>query len=373
MAPARRHHLVLAALCWGRALGAGGGPAAVVPDVVVVVTCSAHYTDFFENWRAWLARLGTAEFGLVAIAEDAEAHAYLERRLLVDDAGSSYRRVVRSALGGAAPAVRETLDFESRGFASLMSRRAAHLLELLRDLGAESPRWAAAADRSRLVFSDLDVLWLRDPTPWFVGGCDAWAQTQHRERGLLNPGFLALAPTPGAARLLSEWARRLRDKPGRNLPVFNEARDALLRDPNARDTTGAPPSDHQDDGRGARVCALAPELFLSAKRSFRRLRWSPAADTTAVREPLSHFSTSLSLMTLASFFCYSGRRARELDRWPRRQARRVRRRGRMARARQRLCRARAATITTSRSPRSRRSTETTTTMTIARDVLLFLT
>ena len=52
-----------------------GGP----PATVVVVTCSAHYTDFFENWLAWLERSGVAgAVGLVAIAEDESAAAYLE-------------------------------------------------------------------------------------------------------------------------------------------------------------------------------------------------------------------------------------------------------------------------------------------------------
>ena len=61
------------------------------------------------------------------------------------------------------------------------------------------------------------------------------------------------APTPGAARLLSDWAERLSAEPGRNLPVFNKAVRALP---------------------DVRVCALAPERFASAKRTFFRRRWS---------------------------------------------------------------------------------------------------
>lgn len=44
------------------------------PRVIVVVTCSAHYTDFLENWLAWLHRLELDEqVGLVGIAEDVQA------------------------------------------------------------------------------------------------------------------------------------------------------------------------------------------------------------------------------------------------------------------------------------------------------------
>lgn len=52
----------------------GARAAHETPRVVVVVTCSAHYTDFLENWLAWLQRLKLdEEVGLVAIAEDVQA------------------------------------------------------------------------------------------------------------------------------------------------------------------------------------------------------------------------------------------------------------------------------------------------------------
>ena len=247
---------LLRRLAWLLALGVAPGASREAPSVVVVVTCSAHYTDLFENWLAWLARLGLLdEVGLVAIAEDGVAYDYLAAWAAAGPPGS-WRRAVRSDFAGAsgAPLAGE-LGFETPGFARLMARRAAYLasqLEALRRL----PTWAADLDGSRLVFSDLDVVWLADPRPFLAGeGCDAWAQTQHRERKLLNPGFLALRPTPGAHALLSDWAKRLAAAPPqRNLPVFNDAVRGLL---------GA-----------AKTCALPPETFASAKRTFNRPRWS---------------------------------------------------------------------------------------------------
>ena len=99
--------------------------------------------------------------------------------------------------------------------------------------------------RARLIFTDLDVFWLKDPRPYFTGDCAAWAQTQHREKGLLNPGFLVLTPTDAAAKLLKTWAALLAKEPGRNLPLFKPV-----------------------------TCALDSEVFVSAKRSFFRRRWS---------------------------------------------------------------------------------------------------
>lgn len=229
------------------------------PKVVIIVTCSAHYTDFFENWYAWLGRLDIVKTaGLIAIAEDTVAYDYLTRRLIGE---RFYRRVVRATQGGTDPPLGGRLGFSSEGFATLMSRRAEHLEAQLRNL-VSTTNWATMRD-ARLIFSDLDVIWIRNPIPWFAGdSCDAWAQTQHRERGLLNPGFLALAPTPRALSLLQEWARRLRERPQLNLPAFNEV--------------------VQGNAQSIGVCPLQPDIFLSAKRSFRRRLWSPFTDSKAV-------------------------------------------------------------------------------------------
>lgn len=192
-----------------------------------------------------MSRIQGMDYRLIAIAEDKAAYDYLSLQT---------ERVYSVIKGDAGPPLAGALGFESNGFASLMSRRASHLLaQLLRLTSTDSI----------LVFSDLDVIWIRDPRPFFVQGCDAWAQTQHRERKLLNPGFLALSRTDGSLLLLGEWERRLlRGRPQRNLPVFNQVVNEFQED--------------------VKVCALRPELFLSAKRSFGRRKWSPKVDARAV-------------------------------------------------------------------------------------------
>ena len=82
---------------------------------------------------------------------------------------------------------------------------------------------------------------------------------------MLNPGFLVLTPTDAAAKLLKAWAALLAKEPGRNLPLFNRAHQALQRPPLFKPVT----------------CALDSEVFVSAKRSFFRRRWS-ARDPGAV-------------------------------------------------------------------------------------------
>ncbi|KAH8061386.1 2-acylglycerol O-acyltransferase [Aureococcus anophagefferens] len=116
----------------------------------------AHYTDFFENWLAWLERSGVAgAVGLVAIAEDESAAAYLEAWAAAPPPGwHAYRRAVAPPAAGAAP-LGGALGFETRGFATLMARRAAYLAAELAALAADGA-WAKDP-ASRLVFSDLDV------------------------------------------------------------------------------------------------------------------------------------------------------------------------------------------------------------------------
>ena len=151
-----------------------------LPLTMVVVTCSGHYTDFFENWLAWVSRSLdlVRSAGLICVAEDREAYEYLVRRF---EGEAGYRLVVRQSEA----TMRTSLTFESPGFAKMMSRRASYLAIQLENL--MDKKWPPEA---LLIFSDLDVVWLRDPRPYFIDDCDAWAQTQHRERKTLNPGFL---------------------------------------------------------------------------------------------------------------------------------------------------------------------------------------
>ena len=226
--------------------------SAAPPLCVAVVACSMHYRDFFDNWAAQLGNLGLEkDIGVVAIAEDADIVDHLQQWRKSAPPGT-YRRVAQSR--DTRPLARGELGFYTDGFAKLMSRRARHLIgahAALRRQWGDDPR-------ARLIFTDLDVFWLKDPRPYFTGDCAAWAQTQHREKGLLNPGFLVLTPTDAAAKLLKTWAALLAKEPGRNLPLFNRAHQALQRAPLFKPVT----------------CALDAEVFVSAKRSFFRRRWS---------------------------------------------------------------------------------------------------
>ncbi|KAJ1453837.1 hypothetical protein M885DRAFT_258552 [Pelagophyceae sp. CCMP2097] len=161
------------------------------PATVVVVTLSAHYTDFYENWVEWVRRSGVHdEAGLVTIAEDEQVSAYLctlhSRKLANTFAAHAVVSSRNEALGG-------HLGFETPGFASLMQRRAHYISRILDQL-ASLPPWLTNP-KSRLIFSDLDAVWLRDPRPFFrQPGCDAWAQTQHEQRRLLAPRRASAQP-----------------------------------------------------------------------------------------------------------------------------------------------------------------------------------
>ena len=120
-----------------------------------------HYRDFFDNWAAQLSNLGLEkDIGVVAIAEDADIVDHLQQWRKSAPPGT-YRRVAQSL--NKQPLARGELGFYTDGFAKLMSRRARHLIgahAALRRQWGDDPR-------ARLIFTDLDAFWLRDPRPYF--------------------------------------------------------------------------------------------------------------------------------------------------------------------------------------------------------------
>ena len=141
-----------------------GVAAASPPLCVAVVACSMHYRDFFDNWAAQLGNLGLdKDIGVVAIAEDADIVDHLQQWRKSAPPGT-YRRVAQSR--DKRPLARGELGFYTDGFAKLMSRRARHLIgahAALRRQWGDDPR-------ARLIFTDLDAFWLRDPRPYFFTG-----------------------------------------------------------------------------------------------------------------------------------------------------------------------------------------------------------
>ena len=162
-------------------------------SIVVLLTITEIYTDFFDNWMLHYARLNLSNT-VVVVAEDTAAHAKI-RSSAASLSTSVNLQLVRGS-GGAGG------FFASKGFNEVMSMRAAYLLRLLR------------AGR-RVILADVDSVWLKNPIPHvharppsdtpamapFVAQLDSPAH--------YCAGFLALCPTVEVLELVEIWERTL--------------------------------------------------------------------------------------------------------------------------------------------------------------------
>ena len=71
-----------------------------------------------------------------------------------------------------------------------------------------------------IIYSDIDTVWLQDPTPYFVGDFDLWVQldgvmtAKSIAKGYLPyfcTGFIAIRNTTASVTLLQEWIRELNE------------------------------------------------------------------------------------------------------------------------------------------------------------------
>lgn len=55
------------------------------------------------------------------------------------------------------------MNFNKPGFKLIDKKRPAYILELLQEY-------------PKLIYTDIDTVWLKDPRPYFVGDYDFWGQ-----------------------------------------------------------------------------------------------------------------------------------------------------------------------------------------------------
>ena len=113
--------------------------------------------------------------------------------------------------------------YRSTEYSELVSRRPMYLGVLL-SLG------------HRVLYSDVDTVWLEDIRPLINGPFEVWAAADAQgptddQMHMLCTGLLALDPTPRAAALIADWEYLVRTRrPSINQPVFNMAARAGMTD-----------------------------------------------------------------------------------------------------------------------------------------------
>lgn len=211
------------------------------PDrTVILSTVTFNYVDFLENWYTTVDRLG---YGgkVVFVADDEKAYWYLKKKWprQVVSAAQMRERGESEATEGLSGDV--TSSFDSPFFNSVVGRRPAHFLSLLR-LNVS------------FLYSDIDIVLLKDPFPYFKGDFDllvqedtmsfegattrfpqdwpAWPAKMHSHQ--LCTCFMFVRPTAGSRRLIGRWEQAMKEevartkKPVRNQQIWNDVVDAAL-------------------------------------------------------------------------------------------------------------------------------------------------
>eukprot|EP00942_MAST-04A_sp_MAST-4A-sp1_P002483 g2483.t1 len=75
----------------------------------------------------------------------------------------------------------------------------------------------------RIIYTDIDTVWLSDPRPYFSGNSDLWMQVDaiHSGRNYYCTGFFAMIYSDAIIQLMKDWDSSLREKNQLNQPLFN--------------------------------------------------------------------------------------------------------------------------------------------------------
>lgn len=160
----------------------------------VLVTVSLGFQDMFENWLIYFCNLNLT-MRLIIVAEDEETY-------------NRYSKIPKLfVIRSSEPmAVKDSLTYETKEYNKLVSKRPAHILNVLRP-------------GMNVIYTDIDTVWLQDPTPYFIGPFNMWLNMD--SESVICTGFIAMKYHISVVRFLSRWKHSL-TQPKLNQPAFNK-------------------------------------------------------------------------------------------------------------------------------------------------------
>jgi rhamnogalacturonan II specific xylosyltransferase len=163
----------------------------------VVVTVSSGFINMFENWLYYFQRLRIGKITL--IAEDHVVREKYRNRLGID------------TIDGIFVEEGKAHSYETKQYLQMVSKRAGYLLKVLKTY-------------KRIIYTDIDTVWLSDPRPYFSGNSDLWMQVDaiHSGRNYYCTGFFAMIYSDAIIQLMKDWDSSLRKKKQLNQPLFNK-------------------------------------------------------------------------------------------------------------------------------------------------------
>ena len=162
----------------------------------VLISVSSGFDDMFTNWWYHYSKLNL-DMDVIMIAED---EATLKKY-------SSFSKIkvwkseYKNSKGN------NPLTYDTNQYKQLVSRRASHILRIL-------------DSNLKIIYTDIDTVWLKDPRPFLIGNFDIWAQLD--DVNYYCTGFMAIKKSNAVVDLLRKWNKKLSEKTQLNQPIFNK-------------------------------------------------------------------------------------------------------------------------------------------------------
>ena len=120
----------------------------------VLLVVSKWYDELFENWLFWFKKL-SIDMKIILMAEDSYIKSKYSNFTGINVLSMNYQED-KITCG-------ENMDFNKPGFKKLDQRRPVYLLKMLNG-------------HTKLIYTDVDTVWFKDPRPYLVGNYDFWGQ-----------------------------------------------------------------------------------------------------------------------------------------------------------------------------------------------------
>mmetsp|Transcript_2149 Transcript_2149/g.7152 ORF Transcript_2149/g.7152 Transcript_2149/m.7152 type:complete len:370 (+) Transcript_2149:191-1300(+) len=190
----------------------------------IMVTVSSGVEDLFHNWMYWYNRLKPCH-RLYVHAEDSRIHRSLQ--VIYDN----HNFVLLSSEEDLH--TNRGLRYGTIEYKSLMSRRPRDVMNVMKRFNL-----------TKILFTDVDTVWLSDPAPFLLPGYDMIASVDAftHQTPYFCGGFVAYMSTERTWELLQAWSKELQIQPQHNQPVLNkfiaQGRVQILALPSAQFPSG---------------------------------------------------------------------------------------------------------------------------------------
>ncbi|XP_045202341.2 uncharacterized protein LOC123555817 [Mercenaria mercenaria] len=153
----------------------------------ILLTVNNAYFDFFRNWF-WAYRQLDITYSIVIIAEDE----FVYRKL------REFKSETVTLTRSGHASVHESASFGSAAFSTLVSARPSHILNYLK-MGIN------------VLYSDIDMVWMQNPFPYFTGDFDMWMELDNVNKDNYCTGLMAIKSNKNNIRLIEGWEKSLQE------------------------------------------------------------------------------------------------------------------------------------------------------------------